>query len=59
MVEPVKGIGYNAMDIEEALRLYNPDRLSPGYQTMPDGEEIYFIPNPAIGLWINRETFER
>ena len=23
-----------------------------------DGEEIYFIPNPALGLWINRERFE-
>ena len=22
-----------------------------------DGEEIYFIPNPALGLWINREKF--
>ena len=23
-----------------------------------DGEEIYYIPNPALGLWINREKFE-
>ena len=23
-----------------------------------DGEEIYFIPNPALGLWINREAFK-
>ena len=23
-----------------------------------NGEEIYFIPNPALGLWINRETFK-
>ena len=22
-----------------------------------DGEEIYYIPNPALGLWINREKF--
>ena len=27
-----------------------------GYNTV-DGEEIYFIPNPALGLWINREKF--
>ena len=25
---------------------------------MPDGEEIYFIPNPALGLWINKEKFQ-
>ena len=22
-----------------------------------DGEEIYFIPNPALGLWIDKERF--
>ena len=27
-----------------------------GYNTV-DGEEIYFIPNPALGLWINSEKF--
>jgi len=25
---------------------------------MPDGEEIYYIPNPALGLWINKDRFE-
>ena len=24
---------------------------------LPDGEEIYYIPNPALGLWINKEKF--
>ena len=24
-----------------------------------DGEEIFFIPNPALGLWIDRERFDR
>ena len=31
--------------------------LQYGYNTV-DGEEIYYIPNPALGLWINREKFE-
>ena len=22
-----------------------------------DGEEIFFIPNPALGLWISKERF--
>ena len=26
--------------------------------TTVGGEEIYYIPNPALGLWINREKFE-
>jgi hypothetical protein len=24
---------------------------------MPDGEEIFFISNPALGLWALREQF--
>ena len=24
-----------------------------------DGEEVYFSPNPALGLWIDRERFEK
>ena len=23
-----------------------------------DGEEIFYIPNPALGLWISKERFE-
>ena len=36
---------------------YDPAKLQYGYNTLPDGEEIYYIPNPALGLWINREKF--
>ena len=28
-------------------------------KTTPDGEQVYFIPNPALGLWIDRERFEK
>ena len=33
------------------------EKLVDDFNTLPDGEEIYFIPNPALGLWINREKF--
>ena len=46
-----------AADYDETARRYDPARLHPGYNTLPDGEEIYFIPNPALGLWIDRERF--
>ena len=36
---------------------YNPEKLRPGYNILLGGEEVYFIPNPALGLWINRERF--
>jgi len=55
--EEVEGVGFQAADYEQMVQRYDPEKLQPGYNTMPDGEEIYYIPNPALGLWINREKF--
>jgi hypothetical protein len=33
--------------------------LSDGYNTLADGEEIFFVSNPALGLWACRERFEQ
>lgn len=55
--EEVEGVGFKAADYDEMAAKYNPEKLSYGYNTVDD-EEIYFIPNPALGLWINRERFQ-
>lgn len=49
--EEVEGVNYNYMDLDEAIKKYDPDKLKDGYNTLDDGEEIFFISNPAIGLW--------
>ena len=53
----IRGVGYQAVDYAETTRRYDPEKLRYGYNTLDDGEEIYYIPNPALGLWINRERF--
>ena len=55
--EEIEGVGFRAADYDETVKRYDPSTLQYGYNTMPDGEEIYYIPNPALGLWINREKF--
>ena len=55
--QEIEGVGFIPADYEETARRYNPEKLSCGYNILPDGEEIYYIPNPALGLWINRERF--
>jgi len=55
--EEVRSVGFGAADYDETVKRYDPETLQYGYNTLPDGEEIYFIPNPALGLWINREKF--
>ena len=55
--EKTESVGFNYMPIEEALKLYDPAKLKFGFNTV-DGEEIYFVPNPALGLWAYRARFE-
>lgn len=55
--EEVEGVGFQAADYDEMVKRYDPEKLQYGYNTLPDGEEIYYIPNPALGLWINKEKF--
>lgn len=47
----VETAGYDYAPVEEMLKIYDPARLNPGYNTLPGGEEIYYIDNPALGLW--------
>lgn len=48
----MESVGFSAMDIQTALECYNPNTLQDGWNTLPDGEEIFFIRNPSLGLWM-------
>ena len=52
----IESVGYDSADYGEIVKKYDPFTLRYGYNVV-DGEEIYFIPNPALGLWIDRERF--
>ncbi|MCA9177218.1 MAG: DUF2088 domain-containing protein [Planctomycetales bacterium] len=52
--EEVESVGYAYADLEEMQRRYDPNRLEAGWNELPDGERIFFIPNPALGLWASR-----
>lgn len=54
--EEIADVGFISEYYDEMAKKYNPRLLSYGYNNV-DGEEIYFIPNPALGLWINKECF--
>lgn len=59
MREAIEHVAFQSAEIGEMLRRYDPQKLTYGYNTLPDGETIFYIPNPALGLWIDRERFER
>ena len=48
--EEVRGAGFNYMPYEEASKIYDPKKLSDGYHEI-NGEKIFYISNPALGLW--------
>ena len=54
--EEIASVGFQPASYDEMASRYDPSKLQYGYNTV-DGEEIYYIPNPALGLWINREKF--
>ncbi len=47
----IEAVGYRYLPYDAAAARYDPEKLRPGANILPDGEEVYFIPNPAIGLW--------
>ena len=53
--EDVAQVGYHYLDYQTALRRYEPQGKSEGAYKTADGEEYYFIPSPATGLWATRE----
>ncbi len=55
--EEVEGVCYVYIPYAEAAEKYNPETLKDGWNTLDDGEEIYYIPNPALGLWADPAKF--
>ena len=51
--EEVESAGFEYGDLKTMLARYNPQKLRHGYNHV-DGEEIFFIPNPGLGLWAYR-----
>lgn len=47
----IEGVGFQYADLAKMRQRYNPDQLRDGFNTLPDGERIYYISNPALGLW--------
>ena len=56
--EEIEGVGFRYGELDAMLARYPLDRLRDGWNVMPDGEEIYYISNPALGLWACPERFK-
>lgn len=43
-------------DYDQVIKKYDPVKLQEGYNTV-DGEKIFYISNPALGLWTDKAKF--
>ena len=56
--EEIESVGFRWGDIDETMQKYNFQHLKEGFNILPDGEEVYYISSPALGLWAHRDRFE-
>jgi nickel-dependent lactate racemase len=54
--QEVEGVGFSYGDLNAMLTRYDPSKLSLGVNQV-DGEEIFFISNPGLGLWAHHSRF--
>jgi nickel-dependent lactate racemase len=48
--EEVESVGFGYRSYEDTVKQYNPNQLKDGWN-MVEGEEIFYVSNPALGLW--------
>jgi nickel-dependent lactate racemase len=52
----IEGVGYRYADLAETTRRYDPTKLVDGWNTV-GSERVFYISNPALGLWAFRGRF--
>jgi nickel-dependent lactate racemase len=53
----ISSAGFGYEDFERMAKKYDPRKLKYGYNQV-EGEEIFFVPNPGLGLWAYRGRFD-
>jgi len=52
--DEIERAGFGYAEPGRMMQRYDPSRLRDGFNTMADGEEIFYISNPGLGLWAYR-----
>jgi nickel-dependent lactate racemase len=56
--EEIESVGFQYANLDEMLKIYDPNSLRDGWNRLDNGEEFYYISNPALGLWAYKERFK-
>ncbi|GAG86803.1 unnamed protein product [marine sediment metagenome] len=55
--EEIESVNFEYADLNDMMAKYNPEKLKDGFNTV-DGEEVYYISNPGMGLWSFKDRFK-
>jgi nickel-dependent lactate racemase len=55
--EEIESVNFKYADLDEMMKIYDINKLKDGFNTLENGEEIFYISNPALGLWAFRDRF--
>ena len=56
--EEIESVNFEYAVLKKIMKRYNPDKLKDGFNKISNGEEIFYISNPAVGLWSSRERLK-
>ena len=56
--QEIESVNYSYGVLDRMMQKYNPKSFSDGFNVTSEGEEIFYISNPALGLWSSRDKFE-
>jgi nickel-dependent lactate racemase len=53
----IENVNFGYADLKPMMKLYDPRYLKDGFNKFKCGKEIYYISNPAIGLWASKDKY--
>jgi len=55
--QEIESVGFRYADLKTMTQRYDPAKLKDGWNTLSGGEKVFYISNPALGLWAFRGRF--
>jgi nickel-dependent lactate racemase len=56
--QEIESVNFKYAELNEMKMKYDPEKLKDGYNTLLNGEKIFYISNPALGLWAYKDRFK-
>jgi hypothetical protein len=53
----IESVGYEYADLEDLLSRFDIAKLRQGWNQRSSGEKLFFVSNPALGLWTTKKRF--